>query len=160
MKKILILFFLIPIIVLAEPKLERSTVNTGGGEYKGNNINISYSIGEIAVESKSTPTIILTQGFQQPDTLNGVDVRFDQPNIGVKVFPNPAGYKLTIEFPDNNTSEIIYALIDIKGETIIEGKLIGVKTQEIDLSKFTNGTYYLIIRMDQEVQKIKVMKLE
>ncbi len=160
MKHIILILLFLPVIVFAQTKVDRSALNSSGGEYKGNNISVSYSIGETVLETGATSTIILTQGFQQPDKAGPISVEFETSKVSVRVFPNPTTYKLTIEFPFEVLKEYNYKLTDLKGETVLEGKLTGQQTQELDLSDFPNGTYFINIRTEQETQTVKIVKME
>ncbi len=53
---------------LAQTTAERYEVGTGGAEATTpSGGNISYTIGGVVVETASTPTMDITQGFEQPD---------------------------------------------------------------------------------------------
>jgi len=45
----------------------RELISTSGNFHSNGNINLSWSLGELATETSVTPGVILTQGFQQPD---------------------------------------------------------------------------------------------
>ena len=49
--------------------ISRSVIPTNGGYYAGSSIQVSYTLGETFTKTLSQGNIILTQGFQQPDTL-------------------------------------------------------------------------------------------
>lgn len=46
--------------------IAQEVISTAGGEYQGNNVSLSYTIGEPVIETFSGGNIVLSQGFQQP----------------------------------------------------------------------------------------------
>lgn len=46
--------------------MAQQVIATAGGEYQGNNLSLSYTIGEPVTETLSAGNVVLTQGFQQP----------------------------------------------------------------------------------------------
>ncbi|MEI6088976.1 MAG: T9SS type A sorting domain-containing protein [bacterium] len=165
MKKILILFivFGLPFIANAQVTIERSIINTGGGSYSATDFELSYSIGEPIVETAIIPTVILTQGFQQPNETGGDDVILTEPGFTVKVYPNPMTHKLSIEESDetqSNSTCYYLSLVNLEGDKILNELMITDKIHVMDFSNYANGGYYLIIKKDDVVKKIKVVKMD
>lgn len=50
--------------------IERDVVASAGDYFEAAGISVSSTIGEIASETYSTPNLIITQGFQQPDVID------------------------------------------------------------------------------------------
>jgi hypothetical protein len=70
MKTFLMLFCFISIAqTLSAQTISRSVIPTNGGHYADSNLQVSYTIGEPITHTLSNGNIILTQGFQQPDSL-------------------------------------------------------------------------------------------
>ena len=63
-------------IVITAQSVSPEVVASAGDYFEGTNASISWTLGEIATETYSNGTIILTQGFQQPVsvTIHGVDL--------------------------------------------------------------------------------------
>jgi len=66
MKKAGCLLCLISIALLAFETFAQEVVATAGSYYEGNNVTMSFTIGEPVTETYVTGNAILTQGFQQP----------------------------------------------------------------------------------------------
>lgn len=49
--------------------ISRSVLPTNGGTYSGNNLQVDYTVGETITQTFTNGNFILTQGFQQPDSL-------------------------------------------------------------------------------------------
>jgi len=63
---ILTIVFLVGALICSAQSIERDVVASSGDYYEGANISLSWTLGEIAVETYDNGSNILTQGFQQP----------------------------------------------------------------------------------------------
>lgn len=62
-------FYVLLGIQLNAQSFERKVVSSAGGYYHDNNITVTYTIGEPVITTLNTAGYLLTQGFQQPDSL-------------------------------------------------------------------------------------------
>jgi len=63
---ILTIVFIAGAMICSSQSIEREVVASSGDYYEGANISLSWTLGEIVVETYDNGTNILTQGFQQP----------------------------------------------------------------------------------------------
>lgn len=75
--------------------------------------------------------------------------------LNFKVYPNPTSDKLYIETDNLSLNSI--TLIDLLGE-IIPIKVSNSKIQEIDLSNYSNGMYFIKVKSQNESSTIKIIK--
>jgi hypothetical protein len=62
----------------------------------------------------------------------------------VKVYPNPTTGRITVQFTDPLTAESYYSVYDTMGRLLYQRPLPqGQQTEEVDLSRFGQGTYVL-----------------
>jgi hypothetical protein len=73
--------------------------NSGGGEVQIDRIVYSYTIGGMAATTIENDEAIVTQGYQQIDSIILQAINID-PKIGLSAFPNPAKDKVFIMFSD------------------------------------------------------------
>jgi len=66
MKKFLLFAIGIIFTLLPFKAKPQQVIATSGGYYEGNNISLSWTLGEPVVETFTSGNIVLTQGFQQP----------------------------------------------------------------------------------------------
>ena len=66
MKKILSFLFIIAFAFLSFQAKAQQVIASAGGYYEGENISLSWTLGEPVTETFSAGGVILTQGFQQP----------------------------------------------------------------------------------------------
>ena len=78
-------------------------------------------------------------------------------NNFVKIYPSPAKDFLTIEISNSNNEEINLKMLNINGSVIDEFQLKS-KKQQIDVSKFAKGLYFIQIKGKtlNEVRKFEV----
>ena len=133
-------------------------ISTVGGNWIQNNYNLSFTVGEIAVETHVEQSAILTQGFHQ-ENYQIVNISESQ-NYQVSVFPNPTQDQLHISFNvPNNTATI--RMTDVKGNIIYAKP--GFLTNEdktVELTSLAQGVYWLEIILEKserivyQIQKI------
>jgi hypothetical protein len=81
-------------------------------------------------------------------------------NMGLKVFPNPATDRLTIDVADAADKQLSYKLINMEGQLISQG-IVNYSQTDIDLNGTVNGLYFLQISGKNKplsVFKISVLK--
>jgi hypothetical protein len=78
------------------------------------------------------------------------------PNIGIKVFPNPATDLLNIQSSINFTGRA-YRIISMDGRTVREGKL---STKTLDINNLTPGTYILSLENDDRNYVSRFLKMQ
>lgn len=121
-------------------------ISSAGNFYKPNDISLSFTIGEIAVETFSSSSNILTQGFQQGSwTINAIGSNPNQ-TIQVNIYPNPANEFVMIEWKEENNTEFHIELYDLTGKKIIHKTSDpNENTFELGLDNLTQSVYILRI---------------
>ena len=116
----------------------QTVINSTGGFIANGTNSLSYSLGEIAISTITSPQNFLTQGLLQPTNISTTIVENNLPknNPSIKLFPNPVETVLHI------VSDIDISYIQFYS---IEGKLISQKnlsTKSIDISNLKQGVYF------------------
>lgn len=70
MKKLLISLFATLSTGLFAQTLNPTVITTAGGYTTGATVSLSWTLGELATETLSNSNLVLTQGFQQPDSVS------------------------------------------------------------------------------------------
>jgi hypothetical protein len=156
--KILLLFQLS--ITGINAQLMNHTVMLSGGEnYKQQNINFSWSLGEITTETYEKNGITLNQGFQQTFS--------KKPTVGVKeintltlsVYPNPATSHFIIR-QESTTTKLKYSIFNVQGVLLRNGEANESETK-ISLEGISDGI--LIVRLTDsnnvQPQTFKIFKI-
>ncbi len=84
-------------------------------------------------------------------------------NVGVSVFPNPNNGTFTLVLSSENNENVNLSIRSIIGEEVYSAEELNVSgelTEVIDLSKFAEGVYFLILENNNKVltEKIVVQK--
>ncbi|MDA3843177.1 MAG: T9SS type A sorting domain-containing protein [Candidatus Kapabacteria bacterium] len=163
MKKAIIIILLLPVILCAQPSLERSVIGSTGGSTEAGGVNLSYTVGETCVVTRIDGSIVLTEGFQQmQDTELSVEIA--EINTDIKVYPNPTADKLVLNLnfgDDAKARNFVFLVTDLKGailQTITCDAIARNHTEEIDFSKYVSGIYFIVIRTNEFTRSIKVQK--
>jgi hypothetical protein len=164
MKKPISLLFLVILTAgsLQSQKIQLapSVVSAGGGYFEGNDISISWTLGELAVSTLTGTGLVLTQGFQQPFDID-VGIEENQVNWGISAYPNPVGNELRIRFDIETTGDFFIEVQDVTGRLISQEQHKQVNPGDIILlntSSYANGVYFLKV-LTPDRQQIQVTSL-
>lgn len=146
------IFYLWALIVLTclsvqAQTLSPSVISSGGG-YTAENIgSLSFTISEMTmVETFVKGSIMLTQGFQQPEisTVSIEDVEITPCDI--VLHPNPTSGKLLLSFFSGSSSLNSVKIYNLNGTPVFYDtfhSITGQNSITIDLSRQTRGMYFL-----------------
>src|SRR6476661_6495936 len=145
MKKVLLLVLIATAgIVRAQAQTaDRQTISSGGDFVKlADGTSFSSTIGETVISTIQGPGIILTQGFQQPETFK---VRTVEGDIEVTIYPNPAVDQVTAKFKLKNDYFAKVFLINNAGQVMGEAKPV-FEAGDVSYNfnfRVAAGVYYL-----------------
>jgi hypothetical protein len=141
MKKQSIFFvFALPLAVAAQ-SLSPTVVASAGNHASAGTVQLSYTVGEVAVTTATGGSSILTQGFHQPvDVSVGITEGTFEGRINV--FPNPANREVFVEAASDYQS-IKGVLTDMQGKVVKEFTMLGTEKTSIDVESYAAATYHL-----------------
>ena len=144
-KQFLLLFTLAELCVnIGAQQFYPVIVSPGGNCIETNSYSISYTIGEPAIKSLTSPDLFLTQGFQQGDPGSSPG---DTGSINeIRMFPNPVIKKLTIQFFVEDIDSYYVSVYAVTGSLIysLEYKnLYNKERKTIDFSILPRGLYLI-----------------
>ena len=137
----------------------QSDIVPAGGEATGNGGSVSYSVGQIAVQSKSDGAASISEGVQQPYEISVVGVdNYPDITLHAVLYPNPTQGRLKLEI-SNLQFDGELKVYDVNGKYVFSKKLEG-KTTEFDISSCAPGTYYInVYDGTQSLKSFKVVKM-
>lgn len=152
-------FSTISLILLAVMSLSAQSALVGtGGEANGIGGSVSYSVGQIAVQSNSEGNTSISEGVQQPYEIDVVGVdNYPDITLNAVVYPNPTlgNVQLTMY---NVQLEGEVRVFDANGKFLLSKQIEG-ETTPLDLSPYATGTYYIKVCNGKNVMKtFKVVK--
>ena len=133
----------------------QDAVCTQGGIASLDNIQISWTLGELITGDINGENGVLTHGVQQPQ-ITVIKLGSDSNQDPILVFPNPVSERLTIKLPAEEVRGIDYVIHSPSGTKFIGGSI--QKDTEIDLSAYPTGTYLLEITSSKSSKTFKIIK--
>lgn len=143
---LIFIFWSVTAVVMAQPAIERQVTASQGGSDASSRIRLDWTVGEPAVTTLSTPSGLLTQGFQQPALrVERVPVLPDLTRTAadIRVAPNPTAAEIHISFSADTEQEIWLELSDMQGKPLYREKTEAAGTRHMDISAHPPGLYLL-----------------
>jgi hypothetical protein len=150
MKKInLILLILFAGTLARAQTLAPQVISSGGNYATGGGYSLSQDFGELAVQTLSAGSNILTQGFEQPfDMIAGVS-NIQDPGLSITLYPNPATDQININVLSDRSTDYRFSIIDATGRqvetTIYAPSSIGA-VHTMDVSNLASGMYFITVQ--------------
>lgn len=133
-------------------EIEHFAIVPMGGHSFDSTFSVSYTLGQVEVKTltANNGTLILTQGFQQPELI-GTDIENDlDVLLDYQLYPNPTDRFLTVKLTTDKIVDIELQVVNILGQPIgipvQKKKVQGVWEAKFDLEGTAEGYYLLMLR--------------
>ncbi|MFN8281970.1 MAG: T9SS type A sorting domain-containing protein [Chitinophagales bacterium] len=118
-----------------------------------------WSVGEPMVQTFSSATLIITQGFLQPT--NALPTAIKNNTIAsneLNLFPNPTANEIFLQTNFKEDGRLTYQLYDINGTLLLnnETELSHQLQSKIDISTLAVATYFLQVTFKTNQDEIKI----
>ena len=157
MKNYLLLILVLTASVSVKAQ-QLEVVATSGDFYENSSGSLSWTLGEVAIETLSETNFILTQGFQQSKlTLTAIN---DLQTLGIElsVYPNPTNSFLLIEVKTDKQRDLQINLFDLNGKLILQKKII-VNKQTVHMQNYKPSIYILkVTEGNKEIRTYQIVK--
>lgn len=148
-KSSMLLFFAITALNVSGQEV----VSTQGESYANTNGSISFTIGEVVINTASDGSNDLTQGFHQTNW-NFLGVLDHTPDYEASIFPNPTAESLNIK--TTHFENVSYSLFDGQGKLVLQNKLTATITS-IEVGQLAPGSY--TVALSEDATPLKTFKL-
>jgi len=129
-------------------------ISNAGDTWIMNDYNLSFTLGELAIETFLQNDIIFTQGFHQEDEYAIIDITENKQVNSITIFPNPTQDELHINFETKGDYASL-SIKDITGSTMsFLSDFSTNETKSIQLSQFSQGVYFIEILLKNAQKKI------
>ena len=153
MKKILLLFFVQMCILNTYCQIIYPEVlSYAGGTLSNSQYLVDWTLGEPVIETVTSTTNILTQGFHQPHYFLTSLQEF--PEYSIEVYPNPASSVIMIN--TDIQQPLRASLYDLNGKLLNEIRF--TESTELSISNLSRSVYLLKIT-DHKKQIIKIVRI-
>jgi hypothetical protein len=142
--------------------ISHQVIASAGNSVTNGNMNLSYTVGEVAVTTISGNNYILTQGFHQPEHTVSSMLESEKTVIGsFAVYPNPAGGEVYFGYEFPQPGNVSVALYDVSGKLVhplweqkeyISGKTI----QFFNVEMLADGNYIVSASYQPEQGKLQI----
>lgn len=161
---VLVSFILLCESIVFTQSLSPTVIASSGEYFSSGGLTVSWTLGELAVETLATGSIILTQGFQQPLEIAGPDAMDENQMVWeIKSYPNPVKDKLTLAVKFEVEVDLTYEIFDLTGKKVWISQQRNMPAKydfTIDMTFFQKGMYLLkVCSDDQRIHTIiKILK--
>lgn len=139
-----------------------TVVASTGGTYQGANMQLDWTLGELAVTAIDYSTGQLTQGFHQPNYLI-TNIQELTEEIGqITVFPNPTTDQVQMKLKFDHPRNVKVELFQLDGRVLWTKTLQGYELEITkDVSHLPNAPYFLRFSIgdDQYFKTLVIQKL-
>lgn len=143
-----LIFSILTITFSAQETFSSSGLNT-----IGSNGEISYSLGQVAVEINSGTNGSVLQGVQQPyEIYSTVGSEISNIHLRLITYPNPTTDNLVLSIDGFKSQNFSYQLFNLDGKLLKDEECSSNKTN-INLKSFPSNTYLLSIIKNQTIIK-------
>jgi hypothetical protein len=156
--KIQLIIVLVTFAIVSIKAQSLEVVTSSGDFHKQSSGSLSWTLGEVTVETLIGTNHILTQGFQQNKlTVTAID-KLQIPGIEFNVYPNPTNSYLFIEVKTEKQRDLNLKLYDLNGKLILQEKFAG-SHQTVSMQNYKPANYILRITEDnKEIMTYKIVK--
>ncbi|MGZ2371768.1 T9SS type A sorting domain-containing protein [Ancylomarina sp. YFZ004] len=137
----------------------QEVISTGGNSHKTETLQLSWTLGELSIQTIDNSNLILTQGLHQSlIEIEKVDTG-EEFDIDLIVYPNPTKGKLHLIIKRfDELHSLKYSICDIKG-VVIKRETIVTPTTEISLHGLSSAVYFLkVFAKESLIQTFKIVK--
>lgn len=132
---------LLSTVFIRAQSLQPKVIASTGNQVLTGNFQIAFTVGEMAVTTATSSSVILTQGFHQ-SYKNAVGISFVQNPVAVQLYPNPTANYVRLVI-NGNTQPFNIRLYNISGKLLQEQVYHPLNPLDINLSEYSAGMYLL-----------------
>jgi hypothetical protein len=127
--------------------LSPTVISSSGGFYTSANAMLSTTVAEMTmVQTFTSGSNILTQGFQQPEEITTGIVEEPVVSGSILIYPNPNSGSFLVSFNNNDNAQTSIRIYNLAGQVVMEKQetpSIGLNTINFDISAYSQGMYIL-----------------
>ncbi|MBU1012335.1 MAG: T9SS type A sorting domain-containing protein [Bacteroidetes bacterium] len=155
MKNIAVFLFCISFYSLINAQ-QLEVISTGGGYSENGQGSISFSIGEVIIQTIAHGDLCLTQGFCQTNITITAISEIKGLDYELMAYPNPTKNYVILKIGIENLRKLKFILYDANGRLILMKEIISDETQ-IPFNFLIPANYYL--KIFDELKELKTFKI-
>lgn len=147
--------YILPVMMLFAVTFARAqtltpqVISPGGSYAAGGGYSLSQNLGELAVQTFSGGSNILTQGFEQP--YPEVVLNINDPKdagMAITLYPNPAFNQVFVKIRSEKSMDYLFKITNLLGQEIssaVYSSSPAGTVYAINVSNMASGLYFLAI---------------
>lgn len=140
----------LPFVGMAQ-SISPEVIASAGEHFDNGTVQLSWTLGEVMIDTYDNGTNILTQGFHQTE-LTVTAIEREVVDIDMSIYPNPTSEFLNIDF-GRNDKDINLQLYDMGGKLIHKDVINAYQTKYVlPMQSVATGKY--LIQMQSEDGKV------
>jgi hypothetical protein len=147
-------------IMAAGQSLSPTVLSATGNSDKVGGTSLSWTTGELIVQTFTNDSTMLTQGFHQGSI--SVTTAVDEMSefaMDVQIYPNPVSDILNVEFKNMVDQTIQVKLVDLTGKIVLRKEFSQpANTVRLNLISVSSGSYMLEVRAADKRKVFKIVK--
>jgi hypothetical protein len=144
----------------AAQNVSPTVISSSGGSGSADGTFLSWTTGELMVQTYSADTLMLTQGFQQGEiTVTTTASELQGLSRDVRVYPNPVQNRLNVDFQGVVDKTARVKLLNLNGKVFLTKEITNTSnTTRINLNGTPSGTYILEVSIKGRSKSFKIVK--
>ncbi|MBI1288667.1 MAG: T9SS type A sorting domain-containing protein [Flavobacteriales bacterium] len=127
--------------------VDQQVIASAGEHFDNGTTQLSWTLGEVMIDTYDNGTNILTQGFHQTE-LTVTAIEETLANIRMNLYPNPTSEFLNIDL-GNNDKDINLQLFDMSGKLIHQAVIYAYQNRFVlPMNEVATGKYLVQMRTD------------
>jgi len=136
----------------------QQVISSTGGTGTNANGTLTYTLGEMVIDTKTIGSTIITQGFHQTKLTVTSVKELQNLSFTITAFPNPTNDFVTVKLENGKPQKISFILYDANGKALQNGNIVNYEV-ELSFISFNPGTYFLkIVKGSEEIKIVKIVK--
>lgn len=156
MKKLILVLTIVCGSVSYSQSLTPTVVASSGEFFSTSSASLSWTLGEVVIDTYIGSNNQLTQGFQQPE-IRLVSVQEFESNITFSIYPNPTFDYVNFS-AKNHQTDLSIIIFDMSGKELIRSIYSPNTNLKIDLSHVQSGIY--LMQVTDGTTILKTLKIE
>ena len=140
---LLILFIIIFPLFIFTQEISQDVIASSGDYYEGTSARLSWTLGELVIETHSSGEVTLTQGFHQPAFEISSVFENSAGNFAMQVYPVQSSGFIMVEFEEIHQN-LQVELYNLEGQMVLS-RLMDSEKITLDLTNLLPSEYILKI---------------
>jgi hypothetical protein len=148
------------LVLLSNFSYAQQVLSSSGATGQNSSGSISYTLGELVIDTKVNGATTITQGFHQTQLVVTAISEPSETGFSIAAFPNPTNDFVMLKIEKGEIQNLEFILIDAQARFLLKEKLTGSE-QKVSFDQLNPGAYFIkILKNGMEIQTFKIVKTQ